>query len=81
MQETESEIWDIWYQSGNDDVDEKMMQAAEMGVSSSDLGFAANALIDGAYVSDYYLDNKKIDLVVMGEHQFATPLFYQPGGL
>lgn len=49
----------------------KLLQAAEMGVSSADLGFAANALIDGAYVSDYYLDNKKIDLVLMGEHQYA----------
>ncbi len=50
----------------------KLLQAAEMGVSSADLGFAANALIDGAYVSDYYLDNKKIDLVVKGEMQFAA---------
>ena len=27
--------------------------------------------IDGAYVSDYYLDGKKIDLTVMGEDRFA----------
>jgi HAE1 family hydrophobic/amphiphilic exporter-1 len=50
----------------------RLLQAAEMGVSSADLGFAANALIDGAYVSDYYLDNKKIDLVVTGEQRFAN---------
>jgi HAE1 family hydrophobic/amphiphilic exporter-1 len=44
----------------------KLVQAADMRVSTADLGFAVNALVDGAYVSDYYLDNKKIDLTVMG---------------
>ncbi len=44
----------------------KLVQAADMRVSTTDLGFAANVLIDGAYVSDYYLDGKKIDLTVMG---------------
>jgi HAE1 family hydrophobic/amphiphilic exporter-1 len=44
----------------------KLLQAADMRVSTSDLGFTVNALIDGAYVSDYYLDGKKIDLTVMG---------------
>jgi HAE1 family hydrophobic/amphiphilic exporter-1 len=44
----------------------KLVQAADMRVSTADLGFSANALIDGAYVSDYYLDGKKIDLTVMG---------------
>jgi HAE1 family hydrophobic/amphiphilic exporter-1 len=42
------------------------VQAADMRVSTSDLGFAVNALVDGAYVSDYFLNNKKIDLTVMG---------------
>jgi HAE1 family hydrophobic/amphiphilic exporter-1 len=45
----------------------KLVQAADMGVSAADLGFTVNALIDGAYVSDYYLRGKKIDLTVMGE--------------
>lgn len=49
----------------------KLVQAADMQVSSADLGFAVNALVDGAYVSDYYLDNKKIDLTVIGESRFA----------
>jgi HAE1 family hydrophobic/amphiphilic exporter-1 len=44
----------------------KLLQAADMRVSTSDLGFTVNALIDGAYVSDYYLDGKKIDLTLMG---------------
>ncbi|MCA9103680.1 MAG: efflux RND transporter permease subunit, partial [Planctomycetales bacterium] len=49
----------------------KLVQAAEMQLSSADLGFAANVLVDGAYVSDYYLDGKKIDLTVTGEELFA----------
>ncbi len=44
----------------------KLLQAAEMGVNTTDLGFSVNALIDGAYASDYYLQGKKIDLTIMG---------------
>ncbi|MCO8121085.1 efflux RND transporter permease subunit [Stieleria sp. TO1_6] len=50
----------------------KPLQAAAMGVSNSDLGFLTNALIDGAYVGDYFLDGKKIDLSLRGEDQYAT---------
>jgi hydrophobic/amphiphilic exporter-1 (mainly G- bacteria), HAE1 family len=53
-------------------VEPKLVQAADMQVSSTDLGFAVNALVDGAYVSDYYLGGKKIDLTVMGNEQFAS---------
>ncbi len=49
----------------------KLVQAAEMGVTSRDLGFTANTLVDGAYVGDYYLDGKKVDLTIMGEERFA----------
>ena len=49
----------------------KLVQAAEMGVTSRDLGFTANTLIDGAYAGDYYLDGKKVDLTIMGEERFA----------
>ncbi|MEW4562855.1 efflux RND transporter permease subunit [Bremerella sp. JC770] len=49
----------------------KLVSAAEMGVSSADLGFTANALIDGAYAGDYFLEGKKIDLTIMGETEFA----------
>jgi hydrophobic/amphiphilic exporter-1 (mainly G- bacteria), HAE1 family len=44
----------------------KLVQAAEMGVSSTDLGYTVNALIDGAYASDYYLEGDKIDLTIIG---------------
>jgi HAE1 family hydrophobic/amphiphilic exporter-1 len=49
----------------------KLLQAAEMQVSSSELGFTVDALVDGAYVSDYFLDGKKIDLTLTGEKQYA----------
>ncbi|MCA9176692.1 MAG: efflux RND transporter permease subunit [Planctomycetales bacterium] len=52
-------------------VEPKLVQAAEMGLSSQQIGFAADALIDGAYVSDYYLGAKKVDLRVLGEQRFA----------
>src|SRR3990172_9085630 len=49
----------------------KLVQAADMRINTTDLGFTANALIDGAYVSDYYLEGTKIDLTVMGKDRFA----------
>ncbi|PQO25922.1 AcrB/AcrD/AcrF family protein [Blastopirellula marina] len=52
-------------------IEPKLVQAAEMGVSSADLGYTANALIDGAYAGDYFLDGKKIDLTIIGETNFA----------
>ena len=52
-------------------IEPKLVQAADMRINTTDLGFTANALIDGAYVSDYYLDGKKIDLTVMGEDRYA----------
>ena len=41
------------------------------GSARTDLGFAVNALVDGAYVSDYYLDGKKIDLTVHGRRSLC----------
>lgn len=52
-------------------IEPKLVQAAEMGVSSADLGYTANALIDGAYAGDYFLNGKKIDLTIIGETEFA----------
>ena len=50
----------------------KLVQAAEMGVSSADLGYTADALIDGAYAGDFYLGGDKIDLMIKGEDQYAS---------
>ncbi|WP_425399783.1 efflux RND transporter permease subunit [Aeoliella sp.] len=51
-------------------VEPKLLHAAEMQMTATDIGFAVDTIIDGAYVSDYYLGGKKIDLTVMGEQQF-----------
>jgi HAE1 family hydrophobic/amphiphilic exporter-1 len=50
----------------------KLVQAAEMGVSATDLGYAVDALVDGAYVTDYFIGGDKIDLVVMGNEIYAS---------
>jgi len=50
----------------------KLIQAAEMGVTASDLGYTVNALVDGAYATDYYVGNDKIDLVIIGNDRNAS---------
>ena len=45
--------------------------AANMGISSADLGYTANALIDGAYAGDYFLAGDKIDLTIQGIQDYA----------
>jgi HAE1 family hydrophobic/amphiphilic exporter-1 len=50
----------------------KWDQAADLGVNASDLGYMVDALVDGAYASDYYLGSDKIDLSIIGHQQFIT---------
>ena len=50
----------------------RLMQATEMGISNSELGYTANALVDGAYAGDYFLDGDKIDLTIKGQLQNAN---------
>lgn len=52
-------------------VEPNLVQAAQMGVNSADLGYTVNALIDGAYASDYFLFGDKIDLVIIGEDAYS----------
>ncbi|HEV7279587.1 MAG TPA: efflux RND transporter permease subunit [Pirellulaceae bacterium] len=52
-------------------IEPKLIQSAEMGVTSTSLGYAANALVDGAYVGDYFLEGDKIDLTIIGESRLA----------
>jgi len=49
----------------------RLIQAAEMGISNADLGYTANALVDGAYAGDYFLGGDKIDLTIIGRTQHA----------
>lgn len=53
-------------------IDPKLVQAAQMGISTADLGYTADALVDGAYAGDYYLGADKIDLTIKGEERFAS---------
>jgi HAE1 family hydrophobic/amphiphilic exporter-1 len=50
----------------------RIIQANEMQVTTSDLGYSVDALIDGAYATDYYLGNDKIDLMIMGSRDYAA---------
>lgn len=49
----------------------KWEQAADMGVSAADLGYTVDALVDGAYASDYYKGGDKIDLSILGTDKFT----------
>lgn len=50
----------------------KWEQAADMGFSATDIGYTVDALVDGAYATDYFLGGDKIDLSIVGEERFAT---------
>lgn len=50
----------------------KWEQAADMQVSAAEMGYAVDALVDGAYATDYYKGGDKIDLRIIGEHKFAS---------
>jgi HAE1 family hydrophobic/amphiphilic exporter-1 len=51
----------------------RWVQAADLGFSATDLGYAVNALVDGAYAGDYNLGGDKIDLSIVGsEHRAKT---------
>ncbi len=52
-------------------IEPKLVQAAQMGINSTDLGYATNALVDGAYAGDYFLEGDKIDLTIKGEDQYS----------
>ncbi len=50
----------------------KLVQAADLGVSTADLGYTVDALVDGAYAGDYFLEGKKIDLRIVGQEAWAS---------
>ena len=43
-------------------INPRLLQSAEMGMSASELGYTVDALVDGAYATDYFLGTDKIDL-------------------
>lgn len=52
----------------------KLQQISDLGLTSAELGYTINALVDGAYVTDYFIGADKIDMVIMGspEHRGST---------
>lgn len=55
-------------------VEPRWERAADMGFSTTDLGYTVNSLVDGAYAGDYFLAGEKIDLTILGEERFASDL-------
>jgi HAE1 family hydrophobic/amphiphilic exporter-1 len=53
-------------------VHRKPIQAGELGVDATELGYTVNALVDGAYAADYFKGGDKIDLVILGAPQYAA---------
>lgn len=49
----------------------KLVEASELGVTTSDLGYSVNAFVDGAYAGDYFTDGDKIDLTIKGREEFV----------
>lgn len=55
-------------------VEPKLIQASEMGFDTAQLGYAVNALVDGAYAGDYYLGGDKIDVTIKGRMESANSI-------
>ncbi len=50
----------------------KPEQASASGITSRELGYAINAIVDGAYATDYFIGGEKIDLVIMADEDFSA---------
>lgn len=46
-------------------------KAAQRGISTSELGYSIDALVDGAFAGPYWHEGKEIDLVLYGEDDFS----------
>ena len=46
-------------------------QAAELDLSADEIGYAVDALVDGAYATDYFVGGDKIDLSIVGREDTA----------
>ncbi len=49
-----------------------LVKATELGISTQELGYAIDALVDGAYVGRYWHQNRQIDLVITAPEELAT---------
>ncbi len=50
----------------------KPEQANAAGITNRQLGYAINAMVDGAYATDYFIGGEKIDLVIMADEDFSA---------
>ncbi len=50
----------------------RRIEAAEVGIDATDLGYTINALVDGAYAADFFEGGTKIDITIKGKEEFAT---------
>ncbi|MEX0725346.1 MAG: efflux RND transporter permease subunit [Planctomycetaceae bacterium] len=50
----------------------KLEEVAELGLNASDLGYAVDALIDGAFAGEYWHDGRKIDMVIYGAPEYSS---------
>ncbi len=48
----------------------RLEHATELGLTSADIGYITDALVDGAYAGDYWYQGDKIDLVVFGQSEY-----------
>jgi HAE1 family hydrophobic/amphiphilic exporter-1 len=48
----------------------------ELGMNNTELGYAVDALIDGAYAGDFYIGGDKIDLTIVGRESVAGGTYY-----
>ena len=46
-------------------------KAAQRGVSTVDLGYTINALVDGAYAGDYWHEGRRIDLIIVAPPELS----------
>jgi HAE1 family hydrophobic/amphiphilic exporter-1 len=44
-----------------------LLKTEQMGVDATTLGYTVNALVDGAYATDYFVGGDKMDLTIMGD--------------
>ena len=48
----------------------RLEHSADLGLTSVDIGYIVDAIIDGAYAGDYWYQGDKIDLVILGRDQY-----------
>lgn len=46
-------------------------QAADLGLSAEEIGYAIDALVDGAYATDFFTGGDKIDLAIVGKETYS----------